>query len=577
LLRHLQIRDFAIIDALELEFAPGMTVLTGETGAGKSIMVDALELLAGGRAGADWVRAGCERADVTATFDISSIGGELRQLLEEQSIPGGSELLLRRVIGTDGRSRAWLNGQGVPLQLLRSVAEMLIDIHGQHEFQSLIRPATQRALVDHFGQNEMRLNDVNVAYSAWHALLERSLQLEGLARDRDARLDLLRYQVQELDALQLLPGELAALVEERSRVSHRSKLATATQTALDGIYEAEPANAYSMTARALSALRTVAPLDAKLAALLAPLDEASIALKETAQSLTHYLDSLELDAGRQENIEKRLAAMEELGRKHRVPIDELPVRHDALRVELAALESAATDLATVRTRQAAALTRYHELARALSSARATSAKRLARDVSARMQELGMAGGRFVAEVEPLPEADPAPHGIDQVTFLVTTNPGQPLRALAKVASGGELARLSLAVQVACAADAAPCMVFDEVDAGIGGAVAEIVGQELRSLGEGRQVLCVTHLPQVASQGHQHLRVSKVTDGRITRTQVTTLSGDARVGEISRMLGGVEVTARARAHAHEMLERAAAPFAARSLAAGTGRKAPKSVP
>jgi len=318
-------------------------------------------------------------------------------------------------------------------------------------------------------------------------------------------------------------------------------------------------------------------LDAQLDALAAPLEEAAIHIKESAQSLNHYLDTLDVDPARLDALERRLAAIEDLARKHRVPLEQLPERHAALRVELAGVENSATDLATVRQQQAAALRGYHEQAQKLSVARAAAARRLAREVSAHMQELGMAGGRFFVSIEPQPEADPAPAGIDRVTFLVITNPGQPQRPLAKVASGGELARLSLCVQVACARESAPCMVFDEVDAGIGGAVAEIVGRELRMLATGRQVLCVTHLPQVASQGHQHFRVSKLSDGHSTRTQVTALAGDSRVEEISRMLGGVEITARARDHALEMLSRAAQTPDADIPRAGSARRAPGRAP
>jgi DNA repair protein RecN (Recombination protein N) len=554
MLRHLQVRDFAIIESVEVEFNRGLTVLTGETGAGKSILVDALELLAGGRAGADAVRAGADKADITAIIDISGSGAALRGLLEEHSITHEDELILRRVIGGDGRSRAWLNGQMVPLQVLRQVAELLFDIHGQHEFQSLVRPATQRQLLDTYGQLEGLSSQVRAEHSVWLALMNRSVELETAASDRHSRLDLLRHHVQELDALQIKPGEIDALVEERGRIVHHARLVEAAGQALAALYENEGSSAHSLIARSISALRVGGGLDARLAPLATLLDEAALRVKDASQALTQYLDTLEVDEDRQDAIERRLAAIEEVARKHRVTAAELPQRLVALTADLSSLENSATDLATVRGQLTTALTRYQELARQLSAARGNAARALATDVTARMQELGMGGGRFVVEITPLSGAEPSPHGIDQVEFRVTTNPGSPPRAVAKVASGGELARLSLAVQVACADTSTPCMIFDEVDAGIGGSVAEIVGRELRSLARSGQVLCVTHLPQVASQGHRHMRVSKTNNGRSVRTTVTPLEGDARVEEIARMLGGVEITPRARAHALDMLMR-----------------------
>jgi DNA repair protein RecN (Recombination protein N) len=571
MLRYLQIRDFAIIDAVELEFSPGMTVLTGETGAGKSIIVDALELLAGGRAAADVVRAGAERADVAATLDISGTAGELRHILEEQSVGTDGELVLRRAIGNDGRSRAWLNGQSVPLQVLRDVAELLFDIHGQHEFQSLVRPATQRLLVDSYGRLESLASQVRAAHSIWLALLNRSIELESAADERSSRLDLLRFQLQEIEALQLKEGELAELKHEHARLANRGRLLEAARAALEWLYEAEGTTAQALLARSIAAVRQASDMDAELAPLGALLEEAAIRISEASRSLQHYLDALELDPQRADAIERRLAAAEELARKHRIPTDALQEKQRILAAELASLENAAADLGAVRAQLATALERYQELARGLSARRASAGRALAKEISARMQELGMSGGRFLIDVTPSETTEPAPHGVDRVEFRVSTNPGQPPRAVAKVASGGELARLSLAVQVSCAGSAAPCMVFDEVDAGIGGAVAEIVGRELRQLGARAQVLCVTHLPQVAAQGHRHLRVSKLTDGRATRTSVTALNEPARVEELARMLGGVEITARARAHAEEML--AAVAIASAGAATGTEAAAP----
>ena len=571
MLRHLQIRDLAIIDAVEIDFIAGLTVLTGETGAGKSILVDALELLGGGRAGAEVVRAGAERADLSATVDISKVGGELKHILEEQSIPQEGELLLRRVIGNDGRSRAWINGQSVPVTVLRAVGELLFDIHGQHEFQSLMRSNSQRELLDEFGQLESKVGLVRAAHAAWLTLMNRSVTAEAAASDRHARLDLLRYQVQELEALRLGEDEITTLNEEHVRMGHSDKLVQTARTALDGLYEAEQGNAHQLLARVATAMRNAGALDARLAALQPTIDEAAERVQEVAHSLARYLETLEFDPARQEIVERRLATIEELARKHRVEPRELPAWHGALRRELASMESAAADIGSLRTQAAAAMATYQEQARKLTAARTSAARTFASAVTRRMQELGMAGGHFVADVTPLESAEPATHGVDRVEFRVTTNPGQPPRAVAKIASGGELARLSLAVQVCCARTAAPCMVFDEVDAGIGGAVAEIVGRELRGLGTGAQALCVTHLAQVAAQGHQHLRVAKLTDGRSTRIAVTALSPEARIEEIARMLGGLEITAKARSHAVEMLERAASAQTPVAPSAATPRR------
>jgi DNA repair protein RecN (Recombination protein N) len=552
MLTHLQIRDFAIIDAVELELRGGLTVLTGETGAGKSILVDALQLLAGGRAGAEVVRHGAERAEVCATFDLAQAPAALKQWLEGQSIGAEGELTVRRVVAGDGRSRAYLNGQSVPVQLLREAGDILIDIHGQHEFQSLTRSAAQRELLDGYGSLTTLTGQVGIAHRVWLGLLNRTLELETQARDRDAKLELLRYQVQELHALGLGDGELESITEERARRSHSGRLAQGTQAALTQLYEDETASAHAGVSRALQALKGLASLDAKLGAVLPLLEQASIHIREGARELERYGETLDVDAARQDTVERRLAAIEELARKHRVPPAQLAARGQELQGELAALERADVDLAVLREELTTALESYRTQAQALSHKRTLAARALAKDISARMQTLGMSGGRFEADVAQNGNADPAQHGIDQIEFRVSANPGQPPRALSKVASGGELSRLSLAVQVSCAAREMRCMVFDEVDAGIGGAVAATVGRMLQEIGKRRQVLCVTHLPQVASQAHHHLRVTKLTDGRTTRTTLTELTAADRVEELARMLGGIEVTARAREHARDML-------------------------
>jgi DNA repair protein RecN (Recombination protein N) len=565
MLTSLQIRDFAIIDSVEIEWRPGLTVLTGETGAGKSIVVDALQLLAGGRAGAEVVRHGAERAEVSATFDVMQGPRELKRWVEEQAISCEGELAVRRVVGSDGRSRAYLNGQAAPVQLLRELGHILIDIHGQHEFQSLARASSQRELLDGFGRLDSLAAQVGIAHRVWIEILNRTLALEGRAHERESRLELLRHHARELEALQLAPSEFDELTQERARLANHGRLAAGAQAALLQLFEEDDGSAHASVSRALQALKSLASLDAKLASAATLVEEAGIQIREAARELQHYLDGLDVDTGRQDQVEGRLAAIEELARKHRVTPRELPERSRTLGEELEALERADTDLAGLKKDQAAALDSYRTLAQQLSARRATAARQLAKDITLRMQSLGMTGGRFQVAITPLTDAEPAVHGIDHIEFRVTANPGQPLRPLAKVASGGELSRLSLAVQVSCAARDTRCMIFDEVDAGIGGAVAEIVGRELRALGERGQVICVTHLPQVASQGHQHLRVTKVSDGRTTRTNLAQLSPAERVDELARMLGGVEVTAKAREHAGEML-RAAAPAASAGAAA-----------
>ncbi len=554
MLTHLQIRDFAIIDLVDLEVRAGLTVLTGETGAGKSIIVDALALLAGGKGGAEVVRAGTERAELSATFDISKGGEALREMLKEQSVDADDELTVRRVIAADGRSRGYLNGVSVPLQLLRDVGALIVDIHGQHEFQSLTRPSAQRELLDDFGNNLELADKVREAHRLWVALINRTAELEGKARDRDSRIEMLRYQVGELKALDLKDDEFAQLAEERTRHSNRGRLAEAAQAAVGLLYDSDEGNAHATASRALAGIKTLSSVDPRLAKVIPMVDEATIQIREAARELSRYLESLDIDPARQEEVERRLAAIEELSRKHRVPAAELPARAAVLERELAELDSADNNLAALKKQQAEALEVYRKLATQLSLGRQSAAKALSKDISNRMQVLGMAGGRFLIDVSPQ-GGEPAAHGLDAVEFRVTANQGQPLRPLAKVASGGELARLSLAVQVACSAKDARCMVFDEVDSGVGGAVAEIVGRELKALGFSGQVLCVTHLPQVASQGHHHLRVAKLTDGKTTRTTISELTMDERTEELARMLGGMEVTGKAREHAREMLQMA----------------------
>jgi DNA repair protein RecN (Recombination protein N) len=554
MLTHLQLRDFVIVDHAELELGGGMTALTGETGAGKSIVVDALLLIAGGRADSNVVRQGAERAEVSASFGALPPG--TRAWFEAQSMEYDPDLVIRRVIGADGRSRAYVNGQVTPLQALRELADQLIDIHGQQEFQRLVARAAQREMLDERIGDLSLTTAVRDAYERHKAAHAEYEALVAALANRDARLDLLRYQVRELKADVTSAADIEALFVDQKRIAGRGRLATAARTALDAAYDSDAGSAHDALGHAQTALRPVTEGDPQLSAAAALLGEAAINLQEAAAMLRHYLEQLDIDPARQEEIERRAAALESLARKHRLGVLELPAQLQKLEQELAALDDAQLSLGTLEERIAVLAREYHAAAKLLHLARAQAAAQLGRQVTELMQALGMAGGVF--QVAVTGSDGFGVHGGDEIEFLVSANPGQPPRSLAKVASGGELSRISLAIQVAAAgATAATCMVFDEVDAGIGGGVAEIVGRQLRALGGRSQVLCVTHLPQVAAQAHAQYRVSKLSDGKITRTAVKPLSTAERTDEIARMLGGVEITGQARAHAAEMLALAAA--------------------
>ena len=568
MLHHIQIRDFAIIDAVELELGPGLTVLTGETGAGKSILVDALLLAAGGRAGAEVVRHGAERAEVSATFSVAGNNDALAWL-DEQAIEHDGECVLRRIVGGDGRSRAYVNGQAMPIQALRRLGESLVDVHGQMEYQSLMRRAAQRELLDRNGDHETLVKAVSQQWQALSALRDARDQAAASTQDRDARLELLQYHLTEFKALDLKFGESEELASERLRLSQRGRLAEGARAIVQLLREAEDSSAEHAMSRALSIARTLNDLDASFAPIARLIDESLIALREGVESVERYESDLDADPGRQEWVEQRLAAIETLARKHRVETARLLETQAELAAELARLQQLEASLEDIEGRLATAEQAFRAACAKLTKARRAAAQALNERVSTLMQTLGMPGGRFQVEVAALPESSAGQHGADEIEFLVSANPGQPPRALAKVASGGELSRISLAIQVAAAqTETLPCLVFDEVDAGVGGGVAEIVGRQLRTLGERTQVLCVTHLPQVASQAHAHVRVAKLTDGKTTRTSLHTLTDSERIEEIARMLGGVDVTAKAREHAAEMLR---APEATAATAAAPSAK------
>ena len=556
MLTHLKLRDLVIVDETELDLGPGLLALTGETGAGKSIVVDALMLIAGGRGAGDIVRHGAERAEIAAGF--SRLSAAARAWLDAQSIEHEDEVIVRRVIGADGRSRAYVNGQLVPLQSLRELSEFLIEIHGQQEYQHLVKRGAQRELLDERLPDRGLPAVVAEIHARWRACRLEREALKTAAENRDARLDLLRYQLTELKNEVTTTAAIEELFAEQRRIAGRGRLAAAAGSALAAVYESDEGSAHDLLAKASTALRHAADTDPALKQPADLIGEAAILAREAAEALRRYLEALDVDPARQEEIERKAAALEALARKHRLSVSELPGQLARTEEEIGRLAEAESRLAAMEQRELELAREFDAAATRLTDARRRAADLLGGEISVLMQELGMAGGRFAVSVEDSGD-EGGPHGRDEIEFTVSANPGQPPKSLAKVASGGELSRISLAVQVAATARTAAslCMVFDEVDSGIGGAVAEIVGRQLRALGEQGQVLCVTHLAQVAAQAHGQFRVTKLTDGRATRTVVKPLSAPERVDEIARMSGGIDITEQARAHARDMLARAAA--------------------
>jgi DNA repair protein RecN (Recombination protein N) len=549
---NLQIRDFAIVDRITAEFAPGMTVLTGETGAGKSILVDALGLVLGERGSSKLVRDGAKRAEFSAEFDVSALP-PAREWLEENSLDEDDNCLLRRVINADGRSRAFINGNAVPVQQLKTLGELLIDIHGQHFHQSLGKKAVQRDLLDYYGGLNALREKTATAFVLWTSLVDRLESLLAADADRESRLDLISFQLQELETLRAQHGEFDALRAESQKLANSGRLVEGVTVALTVLSDDENNNAATAIAEALRSVENLVAYDDKLQSVAELLGNASILVNEASDELRRYGESVDMDPQHQNQVEERLDSMQSIARKHRVAPQELPDLVTRLRTEFDELSHAEERSKELEREAAAAEKVYRKNAGDLSQARKRTAGKFAAAVTGTMAGLGMPGGVFEAEVTALANDATRITGIDEIEFLISANPGQPPMPLARVASGGELSRMSLAVQViASDGSAIPTMVFDEVDSGVGGGVAEMVGRRLSELGNSRQVLCVTHLPQVASLANHHFRISKVTDGKATRTGIRELDTDERIDELARMLGGVDITEKTREHAAEML-------------------------
>ncbi|MGF6709494.1 DNA repair protein RecN (Recombination protein N) [Luteibacter sp. W1I16] len=554
MLTSLYVRQFAVVEEAEVAFGPGLTVVSGETGAGKSLLVDALMLLAGARADSGMVRAGSDRAELAAEFDLAGLPEALDWLRQEE-LDDGQTCRLRRVIRTEGSSRGWINGRPASLAQMSALAALIVEIHGQHEHQALLSRQHQMALLDAYAGNEALLAQVRDTAKAWRDAVARIRTLSG-GDDREHQIELLSHELEELDRWALAPAALEDLEAQHRRLANAGRLAEGANGVvemLDG--ESEFAIGRALL-RAHAELSRLAELDATLAPTLELLDSAQIQVGEAVDSLSRYAQDVELDPERLAEVDTHLAHLHDLSRRYRLPVAELTTKADEVRERLAELEGAGDALDRLGRERDRLHQAYDTAAAALSKARAEAATRLGGIVAGLMGELGMAGGRLEVSLERAEGDEPDPQGRERCELLVSANPGQPPRPLRKVASGGELARISLAIEVATLGnDNIGCMIFDEVDTGIGGAVAEVVGQKLRALGERVQVLCVTHLPQVAAQGHSHLQVAKESDGEATRTRIHALDATGRRDELSRMLGGVEITKETRAHAKKMLDRA----------------------
>lgn len=554
MLTHLSVRHFATVESLELEPGRGLTTISGETGAGKSIIMDALGLALGERADSSVVRADCERAEVEATFDLSDCPAA-HQWLAKRELDHDNDCILRRTVRADGRSRAYVNGSPVPIGEVRELGELLISIHSQHEHQALLKKEAQRALLDSFAGADPLLRQLRTLWRDWREVRRSREQALSSAREMGERQDLLRFQLEELDQFELGEHELAELESEQKRLGNADTLIRLCQQSLGLLYEQEEGSIIDQLGRAQHWLGDAASGDDALNTVLATVESARLQVEAATDDLRHYLDRLDLDPERLAQVEERLGLAYTLARKHRVRAEELFTHHQALRTEASAIDNLDSHLLALEKQEQQAELAFTDAAKKLSELRRSHAQALATGVLGNLKELGMKGARLEVSLSP---SEPSAAGLEEVEFLFTANPGQPLRPLAKVASGGELSRVSLSIQVICAKTlTVPCLVFDEVDVGVGGGIAEIVGRLLRELGEHAQVLCITHQPQVASLGHSHWQVQKQQKKDSTHTKVVALDQEQRIQEVARMLGGVEITNSTLAHAREMLEKSQA--------------------
>ena len=553
MLTELNIRDFAVIESLDIDFSKGMTVFTGETGAGKSIIVDAMSLILGARSDSSVVRAGQDRTEITARFVVSE-SSDIKSLLKQQEIDIEDELYIRRVINIDGRSKAFVNGTPTPIQFLKTLSEHLVDIHGQHEHQSLLRKDSQCGLLDDFAKHPGLIKKVNDHYQLWVEIQRQLKQLSGEDDNREAQLNLLKYQVEELQALNIQPGEYNELNEEFKRLNNASTLLQTVQNSIDAITDSDQ-SILSALHHHHQAITNLVNDDESLKPIIELLENAIIQLEEAIQESRNYLDHVEINPEKLIEVENRIGSLHETARKHHIQPQQLEEHFNKLKNQLDTLEGGEARYKELVKLETKAREAYTKASEELHQSRVREAKKLDQAIILKLQQLGMAGGRFETTIDYEKSSLPQKNGLDKIEFLVSANPGQPLKPIAKVASGGELSRISLAIQVVNREDnRVPTFVFDEVDAGIGGSTADIVGQLLHSLTANNQVFCVTHLPQVACYGDNHFHVKKFSTDESTQTQVRKLDDKSRVTEIARMLGGKDITEKSLAHAMEMLDK-----------------------
>jgi DNA repair protein RecN (Recombination protein N) len=552
MLVHLSVHNYAIVEHLDLELDRGMSVISGETGAGKSIMLDALGLTLGDRADSGVVRPGADKADILASFDLSDIP-EARAWLAERDLEQDGPCILRRVITAEGRSRGYINGSPCPQGDLKALGELLIDIHSQHEHQSLLKAETHRRLLDEYAGSQELSRQVQLAAQRWKQTKNELERLSSQGDEQRARHQLLSYQLEELDNLALGENELEQLEQEHKNLTNAESLLSACRLVIEQCSENDAGNVLSALTGSLNRLGAFQGQPGALSEATNLLASAQIQVEEAVGELNRFLDHFDADPERLQQMEERLDAIYTLARKHRTQPNELTAMQQQLFEELESLNADDQAVERLSDELTSFARHYQKKASELSTLRNAAANTLATAVEQEMQSLGMPGGRFSIKLSPNNSSEPHPNGLEQLEFLVSANPGQPLKTLAKVASGGELSRISLAIQVITAQTSrVPTLVFDEVDVGIGGPTAEVVGQLLRRLGDRGQVLTVTHLPQVAAQGHQHLFVHKLRGSDATRTAVSKLDSGQRVEEIARMLGGVDLTEESLAHARQMV-------------------------